>query len=205
MSALLHKFVQIALLRASPQELPGFSMVLWIAIVFVFATSFAGLLFAYPFADALIRCLAAIAIPAVILYAALQMKRTPSRFLQCYAAICGASAVVYVLALPLMPTFFGASVSTLSGKLVVLIILLLDVWMLLITAHVFKHTFDVGMATGVSLALGLMVLTLLAIEAVVPTTPEQSGQQSAVTTNHNLVVAKAPDANPGIRLRHSVT
>ena len=190
MSGLLHKFVQIALLRAVPQELPGFSMVLWIAIGSVFITSLAGLLFAYPFADALIRCLAAIAIPAAILYAALQMKRTPSRFTQCYAAICGASAVVYVLALPLMPTFFSASVNTLSGKLVVMIILLLDVWMLVITAHIFKHTFDVGMATGVSLALGLMVLTLLAIELVVPASSAQVGLQSAVIHNHDLVAAK---------------
>jgi len=204
MSALLHKFVQIALLRASPQELPGFSMVLWIAIASVFVTSFAGLLFAYPFTDAFIRCLAAIVIPAAILYAALQMKRTPSRFLQCYAAICGASAVVYVLALPLMPTFFAASLGTLSGKLVVMVILLLDVWMLLITAHIFKHTFDVGMATGVSLALGLMVLTLLAIEAVVPNAVEQNGEQSAAVNSENLALAHAPGLIPDSRLEHSL-
>ena len=160
-------------------------MVLWIAIGSVFITSLAGLLFAYPFADALIRCLAAIAIPAAILYGALQIKRTPSRFTQCYAAICGASAVVYVLALPLMPTFFSATVNTLAGKLVVVIILLLDVWMLLITAHIFKHTFDVGMATGVSLSLGLMVLTLLAIEAVVPAAPAPIDQHSSLTINYD--------------------
>ena len=185
MSGLIHKFVQIALLRAGPQELPGLSMVLWIAIGSVFITSLAGLLFAYPFADALIRCLAAIAIPAAILYGALQIKRTPSRFTQCYAAICGASAVVYVLALPLMPTFFSATVNTLAGKLVVVIILLLDVWMLLITAHIFKHTFDVRMATGVSLSLGLMVLTLLAIEAVVPAAPAPIDQHSSLTINYD--------------------
>ena len=106
MSGLFHKFVQIALLRAGPQELPGLSMVLWIAIGSVFITSLAGLLFAYPFVDALIRCLAAIAIPAAILYGALHIKRTPSRFTQCYAAICGASAVVYVLALPIDANVF---------------------------------------------------------------------------------------------------
>ncbi len=189
MSGLLHKFVQIALLRASPQDLPGFAMVLWIAVGLVFITSFAGLLFAYPFDDALIRCLAAIAIPAIILYVALQIKRMPSRFLQCYSAICGASAVVYVLALPLMPTFFGASVDTLSGKLVVMVILLLDVWMLLITAHIFKHTFDVGMATGFSLALGLMILTLLAIEAVVPASAGHDELQSLLTDNSGLMMA----------------
>lgn len=189
MSGLLHKFMQIALLRAGPQELPGVSMVLWIAVGAVFLTSFAGLLFAYPFVDALMRCVAAIAIPAAIVYAALQVKQRQSRFIQCYAAICGASAAVYVLAMPLMPVFFSASVSTLSGKLIVMVILLLDVWMLLITAHVFKHTFDVGMATGVSLALGLMVLTLIAIEAFVPMPASNAQMESAQWNQHNSSVA----------------
>jgi len=189
MTGLLQKFVQIALLRAVPQELPGLSMVLWIAIASVFITSLAGLLFAYPFADALMRCVAAIAIPAAIIYAALRIKRISSRFMQCYAAICGASAFVYVVALPLMPTFFNASVNTFSGKLIVVIILLLDVWMLLITAHIFKHTFDVGMATGVSLALGLMVITLLAIEAVVPMSSVQTGLQSALSIDQYMLAA----------------
>lgn len=185
MSALLNKFIQIALLREGPQELPGLSMVLWIAVAAVFVTSLAGLLFAYPLHGAVFRSLAAIAIPAAILYAALHLKSRQSRFLQCYAAICGASAVVYVLALPLMPIFFSANVSTLAGKLVIVFMLALDVWMLLISAHIFRHTFDVGMSTGVSLALGLMVLTLVAIEAVTPVSSEHPERQSEMAISHN--------------------
>jgi len=69
---------------------------------------------------------------------------------------------------------------------------------LLITAHVFKHTFDVGMATGVSLALGLMVLTLLAIEAVVPTTPVRDAQLSLFMSDRGMVVAQRQSANSTI-------
>jgi hypothetical protein len=181
MSALLHKFIQIALLREGPQELPGLAMVLWIALAAVFMTSLAGLLFAYPFQGAVFRSLAAIAIPAAIIYAALRLKDRQSRFLQCYAAICGASAVVYALALPLMPIFFSANVSTLSGKLIIVFMLLLDVWMLLISAHIFRHTFEVGMATGVSLALGLMVFTLVAIESITPASSVQPGGSADLT------------------------
>lgn len=182
LSGLIHKFVQIALLRAGPQELPALQVVLWIALAFVFFTSLAGLLFAYPVVDAVIRCLAAIVIPAIILFVALWMKSMQSRFLQSYMAICGASAVVYVVALPLMPLFFTASVSSLSGKLVVMAILLIDVWMLLITAHIFKHTFNVGLATGFSLALGLMLLTLLGIEAIAPSPQVALEQQGSVSS-----------------------
>jgi len=157
MSALLHKFIQIALLREGPQELPGLAMVLWIALAAVFMTSLA------------------------IIYAALRLKDRQSRFRQCYAAICGASAVVYALALPLMPIFFSANVSTLSGKLIIVFMLLLDVWMLLISAHIFRHTFEVGMATGVSLALGLMVFTLVAIESITPASSVQPGGSADLT------------------------
>jgi len=179
--------VQIAFLRAGPQDLPAYQMVLWIAVVFSFFTSLAGLLFVYPVSDAVVRCLAAIVIPALILFAALRIKKKQSRFLQCYAAICGASSFVHVLALPMMPIFFTASVSSLSGKLVVVIILLLNAWMLLITAHIFKHTFNVGLATGVSLALGLMVLTLLAIETIAPSPRDVIEEPSAQAFNRLII------------------
>lgn len=185
MSALLHKFVQIALLKEGPQDLPGLSMVLWIAVASVFITSLAGLLFAYPVHGAVFRSLAAIAIPAAILYAALRLKNRQSRFVQCYAAICGASSVVYALALPLMPIFFSANVSTLSGKLIIVFMLVLDVWMLLISAHIFRHTFDVGLATGVSLALGLMVFTLVAIEAITPASSVRPDRSEDLTVSLN--------------------
>jgi hypothetical protein len=191
MSGLLQKFLQIALLRAAPQELPGYSLVFWIAIAAVFVTSFAGLMFAYPFADALTRSIAAILIPGAIVYVALLVKRIPSRFQQCYAAMCGASAVVYVIALPLMPAFFSASVSTTAGKLVVMVILLLDVWMLLINAHVFRHTFEVGLATGVSLALALMVLTLIAIESVLPTPASTLAPNATMSLHQHPMPATA--------------
>lgn len=188
MSTLFFRFVQIATLRAGPQDLPGFPGVLWVAAGLVFIASAAGLSFAYPLSDVIFRCAAAIVVPGAILYAGLQLKGKKSRFIQCYAAICGASAVVYMVALPLMPAFYSVSVSDLSGKLVVMVILLLDIWSLLITAHIFKQTFEVGLATGVSLALALMVVTLLAIEVIAPVPAINPEQQSVLTIGENLML-----------------
>ena len=169
MSDLFHKYLQLTLLRVTPQELPGHTLALWVSVVAAFLTSVAGLLFAYPVGDAIIRSILAIVVPGVLVYAFLGVKNLQPRFKQSYGALCGSAAIIYLVALPLLPAFFAATVESPSGKLVVVLVLLLDVWTVLVTAHILKHTFDIGFASGVSLAVVLMIVTLLTIEAIAPT------------------------------------
>lgn len=169
MAELIRKYLQLVLLRITPQELPGQPIALWISVAAAFATSLAGLLFAYRFGDAVLRCVLAILVPGVLVYAMLGVKNLQSRFVQSYSALCGSAAVIYLIALPLLPSFFTAAADSSAGKLIIFVVLLLDIWTLLITAHIFKHTFEVGFASAISLAVVMMIVTLLTIETLAPT------------------------------------
>lgn len=169
MSDLFRKYLQLTLLKVTPQELPGHSLALWISVAAAFLTSVAGLLFAYSFGDSVIRSALAIVVPGILIYAMLGVKNLQPRFRQAYSGLCGSAAIIYLIALPVLPVFFSAAVDSASGKLVVVVVLLLDLWTVLITAHILKHTFDIGLASGVSLSVVIMLVTLLTIEAVAPT------------------------------------
>jgi len=183
-SALVFRFLQIALLRANPQDLPAQAVVFWISVALALIGSLAGLSIAYSWGDALIRCVAALVVPAAFFYGVLTLKKMQSRFLQSFSALCGASAIVYFIALPFMPMFISATADTQAGKMIIFFVLMLDIWTVLITAHVIRHTFDVGFASGVSMAIALMIFTLLVSELVLPA----SSSQVAIGVDGNRVL-----------------
>lgn len=168
MTELFFKFFHVALLKAKPQDLPGQAVVLWISVALAAIGSLAGLSIAYSFGDAVLRCAVAMIVPAAFFYGALALRNQQPRFLQSFSALCGASAIVYFIALPFMPMFISAVAASQSGKLIIIFVLLLDIWTVVITAHVIRYTFDVGFASGVSMAIALMILTLLVSEMVLP-------------------------------------
>lgn len=191
MSELFQKYFQLTLLKATPQDLPGHSLVLWISIAVAFLTSVAGFLFAYSFGDAIFRSILAIAVPGILVYAMLGVKDLQARFKQAYSALCGSAAVIYLIALPLLPTFFSAASDTFSGKLVIVAVLLLDLWTVLITAHILKHTFDIGMASGVSLSVVLMLVTVLTIEAIAPTKRLEQTEEDLLSSISSSAASRA--------------
>ncbi|OED35401.1 hypothetical protein AB833_29645 [Chromatiales bacterium (ex Bugula neritina AB1)] len=187
MTALIYKFVQISLLRAVPQDLPGQTLVLWLSVAMAALTGIAGLLIYYSVGESLIRTITVLVVPAVFLYVALSMKNLRSRFIQAYTAMCGTSAVVYVVALPFLPAFFEAIVATQHNKFIVYVILLLDIWTVVVTAHILKHTLDIGMASGVSMAIAMMVMTLVVVEIVSPMQSVDLSPQVSLTFKSRLL------------------
>ena len=169
----------------APQELPGQPVALCIAIAAAFFTSMAGLLFAYGVGEALVRSALALAVPGLLLFGLLKVRGMQNRYAQSFGAICGAASVVYLLALPFMPYFFNAVADDQANKTVVVFILLLDIWSLLISAHILKHTLDIEFVTAISLSFLIMIITILVIEYLLPAVPSpellsQLGQQSQV-------------------------
>lgn len=201
MSELFHKYWQLTLLNVTPQELPGHSLALWISMAAAFVTGTAGLLFAYSVTEAVIRSVLAIAVPGLLIYAMLGVKNLQARFQQAFSALCGSAAIIYLIALPLLPAFFSAAVGSPSGNLVVIMVLLLDFWTVLITAHILRHTFDIGFASGLSLSVVMVFVTLLTIEAVAPMkriekTPDDSltGASLSLTSGSTpLAMMSGPD------------
>ncbi len=168
MYQLFQHFLNIMLLRARPQDLPGQPVVLWIAVTAAFVSGFAGFLFVYDFSAALGRSMLSVLIPGIAVWLLLRIRRLQHRFNQTFAALCGSAAVINAIAFPFMPYLFNAGADAQAGTWLIVLTLLIDIWSVVITAHIFRHALDIGFASGISLSIALILVTVVTIESVLP-------------------------------------
>ncbi len=180
-------FFRVATFRTPPQDLPASEVVLAFAIAL---SLFLGLI-RYAVVGSgyysVFRVVLELLIPGLLIYLLLLYFKMPTRFVQTFAAVCGTGAIIYAFALPFLPSFFAAA-ETSQHQLSVYIIIAIDLWSVAVIAYILKHAVNVGFATGISLAVVLVLLTLILVESVSPSKERpQSDQALPVTQLPNSV------------------
>ncbi len=159
MFELIRQFTEIAFFKAKPQDLPASNPTLPIAVVvalltYIIASSSESDLFL-----SIKRAILDLLVTAVFLYGGLLLQKRPTRFYQSFSALAGAGAVINVMAIPFMfGVGSGEQVSALAG----FILFLLFGWSLALSAHIFRHTFELSMP-GSALAAIIYVMTAIQI------------------------------------------
>ena len=172
---LLQQFVWIALLQGRPQDLPSGQAPLRVAMLVNLFTYVIAVASTRSISDSLVLALADIVISGLCLYIAVSITDKRPRFYQAYTALCGGTAVLNVVAVPVL------WVSAATGPAEVGIVdLLIVLWGLAIIAHVLRHTLEVSplISVGLALAFYMMVLQLLAITGVISSEPNTEQQLS---------------------------
>ena len=167
MYALVNPFVQIALLRGKPQDLPASSLLLKLALsahvllgVLMFTTRLAlpqALLGAVSTA---LMC----ALTASLLFA----HRRSARIVQTLTAMAGSDVVVGIAALPVTSWLHGTGDGAAASVLPGLLFLLLVVWNLVVAGHVLRHALSSPLPLGVVLALVLYMVSVNVLNALFP-------------------------------------
>lgn len=162
---LLHQYFRIAFLMGRPQDLPGGRAQLQIGVVLAFATYMVALLGVYGFARSLVHVLLDLGCTGLGFYLALSLVGHPGRFEQAFGGLCGASAFVNAVAVPVYLDRPPAGAADAAPTLAEFVLL---VWSLSLLAHVLRHTFGVRLSVGIGIAfLYVIVLTTL-MDALLP-------------------------------------
>ncbi len=167
MLALLRQFIDIALFRAKPQDLPAGQSLLIVATAISFITYVLG---SWPESGGIIaiqRALLDLAITALFIYGGLQFQRKTERFVQSFSALAGAGAVINVVAVPLILTLGGDQLQTIGA----LILLMLYGWTMAVCAHVFRYTFELGPAGSAVVSIVYIITAIQISHLVFPFTP----------------------------------
>ena len=114
----------------------------------------------------LVRVVLELVVPALALYGLLLFYQLPQRFGQTFTALCGTGAIIYVLAIPVLPVFYSSDTPAYGSA--TYLIIALDIWSILVVAHILKHAIGVGFATGISIAIAFGLLVLLVVESIAP-------------------------------------
>lgn len=146
---LLNFFVDLCLLRAAPQDLPGSSSLL---ILTTLLSVLIGLVMIVDarigIAVALMESLFDAGLMLAALYFGLRFHSLKARFLQAATALMGSGLMLGLLALPLVAWSHRAESSE-AGFL----LLLLIVWSMVVMGHILRHTFNTRFHLGFGIAV----------------------------------------------------
>ena len=167
---LLQLFCDILLFRRGPQDVPASPALLALALLASLAASLLVGLQAFAPVLALGRVALETALSAALLIALLTVYGYGGRFLQSFTALCATGAILALLAWPLFGIIVERPAEDGLATVAMLLLWLLFAWSLLVTAHILRHTLDLGWAGGLLLALAYVLLAAGATELVLPVT-----------------------------------
>ncbi|WP_223807001.1 hypothetical protein [Marichromatium sp. AB31] len=167
MQALIMFFAELCWLRRTPQQLPA-SETLFVVVLLadLLVGMLVGVSAGIGWWPSLLQALAEIVLTLAALYVGLSAVRHARRFLQTATALLGAGALLGLLALVplgLQPT---GSRETELAALGALLFLALVVWSLVVTGHILRHAFVIGLGQGVAIALAFELFAVALIGAL---------------------------------------
>ena len=168
MYALVNPFVQIALLRGKPQDLPASLFLLKLTLG---AHALLGvLMFANRLSlpQAVLAGIASTLIMCVLTAALLFANRRAGRIVQTLTAMAGSDVVVGLAALPVTAWLHGAVNDAAPSGLPGLLFLLLLIWNLVVAGHVLRHALSSALPLGIVLALVLYMLSVNVMRVLFP-------------------------------------
>jgi hypothetical protein len=168
--AIVNFFIDLALLRRVPQDLPAspvlFALVLAVGL-------FGGVLLAITAGARITVGLAQTVLDFALmlgaLYLALNLVKHPRRFLQAGTALVGTETLIGLLAL--LPVSFAIPGSEDTGLLALAGLMFLGLvgWSVLISGHILRHTFGITLVQGVAIAIAFDLLSFVVVGALTET------------------------------------
>jgi hypothetical protein len=167
---IINFFIELALLRRAPQDLPA-SQVLLAIVLFVGIG--AGLLLAMTagvgLASGLVQSLLDLGLMLAALWLALRFVAHGERFVQTATSLIGLDTLITLMAL--LPVGLARPADADSGLLALagLLFLMLVAWSVLATGHILRHAFGLTLVQGAAIAIGFDLLSFVIVGGIVDT------------------------------------
>ena len=167
-------FWKICCLRAGPQQVPYSIALLAIAILLSCILGWYQLSFRSSVADALWQALLMLGTTVLFTFIILYFRKSTERFIQTITALIACGVVIHATALPLhllqpylLQTPLPKTVAMLLSLISLIFILVINVWNLLVNAHIFRHALNVSQIAALLVTLGLIGFNILIFSQLV--------------------------------------
>lgn len=168
MLVIINFFIELALLRRAPQDLPASgALLLLVLVVGVGAGLLLALTAGVGIGSGLLQSLFDLALMLGALSLALRLLKRRERFLQTATALVGVDTLITLMAL--LPVGLARPVDSDSGLLALsgLLFLLLVAWSVIATGHILRHAFGLTLLQGAAIAVGFDMLSFVIVGSVI--------------------------------------
>ncbi|HXK56931.1 MAG: hypothetical protein KDI74_05210 [Gammaproteobacteria bacterium] len=167
MGRLLNVFVDICLLRAGPQDLPGSHFLVLLTASLSLLTGTLVIVGTFGSLDtALAAQLLDILLLLGLLRLVLQLTGKSARFPQTASALFGSGVLINLVTMPLQLLGSADSPASSGGGLSGLFYLALVIWALVIVGHIIRHTLEIRIAAGIAIALGYFLIVNYIVQSL---------------------------------------
>ena len=149
---------------AKPQDLPAgehqlLTGVVLSAVTYVLAVaSFDGI------SNAIVQASIEIGLTGLLFWVGLSIVNRTARFAQAFGGLCGANAMLQIVAIPIFMSGNGAEFTAVDAFSQFFLI----VWSLSLMGHVFRHTFETSIPVSIAVAFIFYVFLMALLSAVIP-------------------------------------
>lgn len=164
LGAIVNFFIELALLRRPPQDLPASQVLLALVMVAGLGTSLllsatSGVSLGIGLAQGVLD----LALMLAVLYGGLNLQGRSARFPQTATALVGTDTLVGLIALAPLGFVANSGEDSEVFALAGLLFLALVVWSVVIAGHILRHAFGWTLAQGVGVAVGYKFMALLVV------------------------------------------
>ena len=163
------QFLKIALLTGKPYEVPGDHATLRLAILLSFITHVIAIWGIYTPGAVVAQAVLELVMTGSALYLGLSVFGKSERFVQSYAALCGASAILNLAFIPVIyASLESQAANTEPSAIISFATFFFLVWSISIVARVVRFSFDTNIPISILVSLGYLMLARLVYSYVFP-------------------------------------
>lgn len=162
---LLQRFFQICLFKAGPADIPASHWLFKLVLLIYFLVGVVVSQIDHEFIISLVASLADTALLIATCWFLLRIRGLGSRFLQTVTAMAGTGSVLGVIGIPVFWLFRQVEPHGQLTSLVLLMVLVVMIWSMLVTAHIFRNALDIkaGMAAIITVVYIIVSLVLVGL------------------------------------------
>jgi len=164
----LWKLLEICLLRAGPQDLPGSPRFLVVTLIGYFLVDLLISRLSFSFGAAVGVSTLDVLLLAAFTQLLLRGVTKLERFNQTLAAMAGTGQLLGLLAWPLIQGLTAAQAAGESAAGLALAWLVVLVWSLLVLGHILRHALSVSLMTGVGVGVLYSLVSVMIVRVVFP-------------------------------------
>jgi len=159
----------ICVLRKGPQDMPYSFIFFWLALLINAFIGWGQLSLQQEGGLALTETVGLVAVSLLYVYALLRFSGGMERYIQTISAMMIAGAMVVLLIWPIVHVFLyvmknneqGSFVFLWANLSVLILVVFANIWTLLISAHIFRHSLNQNFFVGLLVAIGLIAMHIL--------------------------------------------
>lgn len=170
----IQRFADLLRLRAGPQDLPASNAVLLVTVAAAAVLGTLAIQRVYSPEMAGVRVALDLLLQLAFVFGALRVTGHPERLRQTYAALCGTTAFLVLLAWPLVGVMLDRPQGDSLGMIAALFLMGVYGWSVVVVGHILRHALDLTLGKAIVVALAyILAAGVIAAELVPPAEPLQ--------------------------------